>query len=818
MIAPPPGPGRALPRPGTSRRWALLLPLLAWLCLPAVSAASTFLPETAEPQSPEQIESQGLDSGEEFISIDDMVFRTGDVIEAGFRGNPWTGGVVYYSFDSTVDGAEPSQWLAAAAKWSEVANVTFVQRTNQTNYVVVHDSGPSGGNNSFVGMIGGAQTMNISNWGYTFIIAHEIGHALGLMHEHQRSDRNTYVTINSANIQAGASGNFTLQSTTNYGNYDFDSVMHYDRCAFSIDCPAGTSCACTHPTITVLPPNQSWQGMIGQITHLSYYDQRGMGLRYGCLTPASPLPLTPADGTTGAPNTGIFDWTNTAGASAYWLVVLCAAGDTAISVRVPSSSYSYYLPNGSYTWQVFTFNPCELVSPPFLVFSLGVGTGSGATCHTPVPLDPASGSVCQPVAGLLRWNTVAGATGYYVRLATACGSGTETFTLAPEMSYSGLAMNTSYRWQVRAVCPCATAAYSACATFITEDDQPPVAPLPQTPAPGATGQPLAGTLYWGAPSHAAGFRVQLGTSCGTGTEYDVDDPTFDYSGLAQGVTYYWRVMARNACDLWSPYSSCHSFSTTTLAGADRIYLGSGQSLAVGQTLAEIPVRIENLADLRGFGFRLQMDPAVFDYLGWSLADTRASGAANATASFSPGGGGQPAEVVVDLHFPAGLDCPPQIAGGDGVVFRVRVAVKPSAPLGPTPVTFAAGSFAGCGGSAPLPALAGGSITIATPTLAAPDPTMERPGELRLQSEGANPAHGSVAFRIGLPAAAPIAVGVFDLSGREVARLAEGMHAAGWHRLAWDGAGADGRPAPNGIYLVRLASGMTRRSMQVVLLR
>ena len=794
-----------------------LLPILAWLCLPGVSAASSFLPEIAGPETPEGLSALGFDPGEEFLYMDDMVFRTGDVLQAGFLGNPWTGGVMYYSFDSSVDGAEPAQWLAAAAKWSEVANVTFVQRTNQPNYVLVHDSSPNGGNNSFVGMVGGAQAMNIRNWGSTYVIAHEIGHALGLMHEHQRSDRNTYVTINTAYIQPGAGGNFSLSSTTNYGNYDFDSVMHYDQCAFSTDCPAGTSCGCTHPTITVLPPNQSWQGLIGQSNHLSYFDQRGMGLRYGCLTPSSPFPLTPGDGTTGAPNAGIFDWTNTAGASAYWLVVLCAAGDTAISARVAVSSYSYNLPGGNYTWRVYAINPCELVSPPFLVYSLGVG-GTGSACTAPAAFDPSPGAICQPTAGLLRWNPTPGATGYYVRIAGACASGTETFTVAPELAYSGLAANTPYHWQVRPVCTCATTTYGACLSFTTADDQAPPTPLPQAPAPGAAGQPLAGTLSWGAPAGAAGFRVQLGTSCGSGTEYETEEPTLDYSGLTQGTTYYWRVRARNACDVWSPYSSCLSFGTTTLAGTDRIYLGAGQSLAVGQTLAEIPVRIENLGDLRGFGFRLQLDPGVFDYLGWSLAGTRAEGAADATASFSAGGGGQPAEVLATVTLPAGPDCPPQIAAGEGVVFRVLVAVRPAAQLGPTAVIFAAGNLAVCAGSAPTTSLGSGSIQITSPVLAGPDVPAERPGELRFQSEGANPARGPAAFRVGLPDAGPVAIGVFDLSGREVTRLAEGMHAAGWHRVIWNGNTAGGRPAPNGIYLVRLVSAGTRRTARVVLLR
>jgi hypothetical protein len=41
--------------------------------------------------------------------------------------------------------------------------------------------------------------------------------------------------------------------------------MHYGACDFAIDCAIG-------PTITVLPPNEMWQGLIGQRNHLSTFD------------------------------------------------------------------------------------------------------------------------------------------------------------------------------------------------------------------------------------------------------------------------------------------------------------------------------------------------------------------------------------------------------------------------------------------------------------------------------------------------------------------------------------------------------------------
>ena len=229
---------------------------------------------------PHQVDS----TGRSFVEIDDMRFgsHTADLNSADAAiGNVWTGGTVYYVFDSAVTSTNRDVWRDAAAAWSSAAALTFVEGTGVGNYIYVQNST---GNNSYVGMIGGQQIMNIYNWNYKFIVAHEIGHALGLVHEQSRSDRDSFVTILFANIQAGAENNFSKLSTTSYGTYDFDSVMHYSRTSFSSN--GGN-------TIEPLPAYASYLNVMGQRDHLRTLDLSGMAQRYGGVVGPNLAPYKP---------------------------------------------------------------------------------------------------------------------------------------------------------------------------------------------------------------------------------------------------------------------------------------------------------------------------------------------------------------------------------------------------------------------------------------------------------------------------------------------------------------------------------------------
>lgn len=88
---------------------------------------------------------------------------------------------------------------------------------------------------SNLGRVGGEQHVGGSADCAVGTLLHEIGHTLGLYHEHSRPDRNSFVTVSFANMIKGSKSNFD-QLIDNYeslGPYDFASLMHYPAAAFT---------------------------------------------------------------------------------------------------------------------------------------------------------------------------------------------------------------------------------------------------------------------------------------------------------------------------------------------------------------------------------------------------------------------------------------------------------------------------------------------------------------------------------------------------------------------------------------------------------
>ena len=220
-------------------------------------------------------------------------------------------------------------------------------------------------------------------------------------------------------------------------------------------------------------------------------------------------------------------------------------------------------------------------------------------CTVSVPTGLTSSGVTSSGADI-SWDSQASATSYdYQYRATGAASWTAVNTTATSASISGLAADTEYEFQVRAICPDQTSAYSASSNFTT--DQVGGASCDVAPALSASGiTESSATISWpaidGVTNHSYRYRLATGGSWTTGS---TTASSVTISGLSADTEYEFRMRA--SCTTGnSPLGSINF--TTTDGGTPTCDVPSGlASSSVGETTATISwgaVSIANTYDVR----------------------------------------------------------------------------------------------------------------------------------------------------------------------------------------------------------------------------
>jgi hypothetical protein len=155
---------------------------------------------------------------------------------------------------------EPTRVIIAIQHITENTGWTFTPQTTEDDYINFIDSD---GCWSYIGRRGGSQDVGLSEYCDIGAVIHEIVHAIGVHHEQTREDRDSYVNIDFDNIPSNRHHNFAKNTLFNKGDYDYNSIMHYDQFAFAED----------NTKKTIIPTN-SLSGIchIGQRNELSLLD------------------------------------------------------------------------------------------------------------------------------------------------------------------------------------------------------------------------------------------------------------------------------------------------------------------------------------------------------------------------------------------------------------------------------------------------------------------------------------------------------------------------------------------------------------------
>ncbi len=207
-------------------------------------SAATAAPVPAKPQ-PSVRQQPGRYARHFTVDADGIAVIDGDIAlgvpppgqQAGLAAvpnlSPWPTRFVPYFIQA--DLKNPERVYEALRMFTNTA-VRFIPYTDQDDVLVFQEA--EGACKSYVGKVGGKQSIWISEKCGHHEVAHELMHALGFIHEQNRSDRDSYIKINPDSIDDKYRINFEkmppeFMQLSGLAEFSFDSIMIYPPTMFS---------------------------------------------------------------------------------------------------------------------------------------------------------------------------------------------------------------------------------------------------------------------------------------------------------------------------------------------------------------------------------------------------------------------------------------------------------------------------------------------------------------------------------------------------------------------------------------------------------
>lgn len=274
---------------------------------------------------------------------------------------PWAGGRVPIAFDASATPRQQQRLFTACAQWSAVADVQCVRRTTEVPYLRVirfgggcaAGIGAPAGEFNYLNLQESCYGEALAEWfGDTpasyYALVHELGHVFGLIHEHQREDRDAHLQVDWAQVRPEFKTAY-LRVQSNLPQltpYDYQSVMHYAGPFVGI--PAG-----------VTPGGVTVSALDGQDLAAIYGPRRALHLELlsGC---ANPVRLQWGGGGNAHPYYVLAG--STPGAWDYAFLPMGEA--TALTAHAPSGVLIYVTIGAGTSWENAVFSNTVTVKVP----------------------------------------------------------------------------------------------------------------------------------------------------------------------------------------------------------------------------------------------------------------------------------------------------------------------------------------------------------------------------------------------------------------------------------------------------------------------
>lgn len=186
----------------------------------------------------------------------------------------WPSGIIPYALSTRYSPRERAILARAIQAYHDKTCIKFVpKRGDERDYLYI---GKIDGCFSDVGRAGGRQEVSLDDGCIEYDTAiHELMHAVGFWHEHERWDRDDFIDILWQNIDRDAYDQFgrvnLFESNYYDEKYDYYSIMHYDRKSFS-----------KNGGDTMVSRKPGMSRVIGKVKDFSTIDLRKINKMYSC--------------------------------------------------------------------------------------------------------------------------------------------------------------------------------------------------------------------------------------------------------------------------------------------------------------------------------------------------------------------------------------------------------------------------------------------------------------------------------------------------------------------------------------------------------